>query len=170
MIIIVEGSNRVGKTTLINEIRKQKENLFVINRRPMKNIQNKKYVHNIIDIVTLDMIRSIKLENPKNIIVLDRFHLSEIVYGIVDRHYYNREEWFLEEELNDMNARLVFLHSNYNHIESQIAKARYEQIQDVFKFQFSRSKLHNKFSYSLDGIMGDMNDLEIQKIIGEVFK
>ncbi len=102
MIIIVEGIDRVGKTTLCNKfnipIYKHKRS----NYSEMKN--------DIETDIMLQLIDLYKLLGGN--IIFDRFHLSDFVYGVLERNYSlsDADNNFkqIESELKD-NAILIYI-------------------------------------------------------------
>ena len=82
MIIIVEGIDRVGKTTLCNRL----SNEFNIPVHKYKGIVDYKNMKNIEE--TDKMLMAIQLLQETNSnIILDRFSFSDYVYGLIERDY-----------------------------------------------------------------------------------
>ena len=83
MIIIVEGIDRVGKTTLCNALSESlsipiyKHSQQVMDYLTMDNINETDKMLQLLDIC--------KLINAD--IIFDRFHFSDFVYGIMERQY-----------------------------------------------------------------------------------
>jgi thymidylate kinase len=82
MIVIIEGIDRVGKTTLANKLCKElgfkkfsMKNLF-----PFDNMPHNVEINNAI-------VEMLKLCEDKVDLVFDRFHMTELVYGLIDRKY-----------------------------------------------------------------------------------
>ncbi len=141
MLLIIEGANKVGKTTLINAIKTKYKNVFVINNRTGKNVEDKKTVNYLIGLATISIIKSILGENTENIVIFDRFHLSELVYGRIERNYINEGMYELDEQLYELNAKLVLLVSGYNHINDEDKKEKYAKLQMGFIEEYLKSKL-----------------------------
>lgn len=82
MIIIIEGIDRVGKTTLCNLISKE----FNI---PIYKHEGKFLYHNMDnDNETDKMIQLIEIcRLLDGVVIFDRFHLTDAVYGIIERGY-----------------------------------------------------------------------------------
>ena len=82
MIIIVEGIDRVGKTTLCNKL-KEEFGIPVLHHESIIS-NNKKDNENETDksLLTLEVCN---ITNSS--IILDRFHLSDFVYGMLERNY-----------------------------------------------------------------------------------
>ena len=82
MIIIVEGIDRVGKTTLCNKL---KEELNISIYKHVGVLQyNKMDNFNETDKM-LQLVELCRLTNSS--IIFDRFHLTDFVYGILERNY-----------------------------------------------------------------------------------
>lgn len=114
MLIIVEGVDRVGKTTLCKKL--QEECGFLIYNDP-RFLDLKTADPDTSMKVMLDKMYSIlyaiqKLGADKNIVV-DRFHITEMAYGIADRKSKALEEikYFIkfDEMLRAMDAHLIYV-------------------------------------------------------------
>lgn len=82
MIIIVEGIDRVGKTTLCEKLHSS------LNIPVYKHIGPFKYTKMDNDNETdqlLQLLQMCKLQ--KNFVIFDRLHLTDYVYGIIERNY-----------------------------------------------------------------------------------
>lgn len=103
MIIIVEGIDRVGKTTLCEMIEEYYADVMSIRRFK----DDTRYVHNYLneEINTeknntiMNMIEQGVIEN----IILDRFHMTEFVYGLVERAYKNDNMYDIDRRLADID-------------------------------------------------------------------
>lgn len=103
MIIIVEGIDRVGKTTLCEMIEEYYAD--VMNIRRFKD--DTRYVHNYLNEevnteknnTIMNMIEQGVIEN----IILDRFHMTEFVYGLVERAYKNDNMYDIDRRLADID-------------------------------------------------------------------
>ena len=105
MIIIVEGIDRVGKTTLCNMLEKRYKNLLDIKRFR----DDTRYAHGHTDMdVNTEKINTLMnlIENDivRNVI-LDRFHLTEFVYGAVEREYGNADMYDIDKRLSEVDKR-----------------------------------------------------------------
>ena len=87
-VIIIEGIDRVGKTTLANLIKRKfdakvfKDKMFVAEDMKDRILITEK-------IATI--VNMLKLWPIDKMLVIDRFHLSEVVYGDLDREYINKD-------------------------------------------------------------------------------
>lgn len=82
MIIIVEGIDRVGKTTLCNKLKKEL-NIPIyrhVGERDFTKIDNNNETEKFLQILEICNLTNCSL-------ILDRFNLSDYVYGIIERFY-----------------------------------------------------------------------------------
>lgn len=115
-LIIVEGIDRVGKTTLVNKLvdelgYKKYVQLGNIERfNNFRKIQNKEIIRlaeTRVIYSTLSVINSL-IDKDINL-VIDRFHLSELVYGAVERDYLNYEMFEVDKLLAKLKAVLIYV-------------------------------------------------------------
>lgn len=106
MIIIVEGIDRVGKTTLANMISKEcNYPLFKDNPK-----YNTIYTDKTINSEKINLLLNLMEINALQNIILDRGHFTEFVYGIVDRDYVNDDVWGFDERLAELdNVLLIYV-------------------------------------------------------------
>lgn len=112
MVIIVEGIDRVGKTTLCNALSK-KLNVPIykhdISHMDYSKMDNMNETDKMSHMLTL-------CEMFNGNIIFDRFHWSDYVYGIIDRHYSvvsaTNNLSYLNKRLNDLNAIIVYVQPN----------------------------------------------------------
>lgn len=138
MILIVEGSNKVGKTTFINTLASNLRNsgieVEIFNGHATED--NKKEITKEVmyKLIRDDFIKAMKkmLDNiNKNYIcIFDSCYLSEYVYGKTYRGYENNEVMRLDNLIAESPfIEQVFLMSNYNHITDNKAQLKYKHIQ-----------------------------------------
>ncbi|MDE7423053.1 MAG: hypothetical protein K2N51_05090 [Lachnospiraceae bacterium] len=97
MIIIVEGIDRVGKTTLCEMI----EERYTVFRRFRDDT---KYVHSHLN----REVNTEKINTLQNLIeagfiddiILDRYHITEFVYGAIERSYKNVDMYDIDRRLS----------------------------------------------------------------------
>ena len=103
MIVIVEGIDRVGKTTLCNKFAEKGFKYFkdvYFDGVPItRRIASEKLR------TTLEFFKLFKDEN----IVVDRFHITEFVYGALERNYTSSEVEFIDKELALLDAVLILV-------------------------------------------------------------
>lgn len=107
-IIVVEGIDRVGKTTLVNRIKdyfeydpylkfdifKHDESLFSYDKMDNDNETDK----------MVQLIEMVDICGGN--IIFDRFHLSEFVYGVCERNYSFRDAYMNRILVDDMLCRV----------------------------------------------------------------
>lgn len=106
-MIIVEGIDRVGKTTLVNLLR-EKTGLPVLADN---------YMHNYLDMRNDSRVNMEKIQTIVNMardinsdFIVDRLHWSEYVYGLFDRGYENYEDiMLLEKQLVELGAKIILV-------------------------------------------------------------
>ena len=109
MIIIVEGVDRVGKTTLCNALSNTlnipiyKHSQRFMNYSDMDNINETDKMLHLLDLCSL----------VNADVIFDRFHFSDYAYGIIERHY-NEEDatrnlLMLDSVLARMNAIMILM-------------------------------------------------------------
>ena len=95
MILIVEGSNKVGKTTFINTLANILEadgiRVEIQNKRPAKNNEYEVTKEKMADITKDDFINALRKSlanvNYNHVYIFDRSYISEYVYGKKYRGY-----------------------------------------------------------------------------------
>lgn len=103
MIIIVEGIDRVGKTTLCEIIEERYKDILDIRRFK----DNTRYAHGHYNMMVNTeknntVVSLIEAGIIKNII-LDRFHITEFVYGAIERAYKNVDMYDIDKRLADID-------------------------------------------------------------------
>lgn len=164
MVIIVEGIDRVGKTTLCKKLSeatgvtifKHNSDLFDYSKMDNNNETDKE----------IQMLEVAKIGNVN--LIFDRFYFSDFVYGTFERNYrlYSSLENFekVENQLKDMDAILVLI--NPTDIESS-SKQHGKDLSPyfhLFNFLFGIS--------SIKKMKCDYNSIDevVNKIKGEIKK
>lgn len=139
-IVIFEGSNKVGKSTLIDaledECKREGIKYCIFDKRYAKNSEKKVTPEEMFDIACKDF--SEMLKHSKNELVLvDRFHITEFVYGFIYRGYYNFDMVeVIDKLLETVGAKLIMVTSYYKYIEDPFEKWKLCKIQeDMLKFK-----------------------------------
>lgn len=144
MIYIVEGSNRVGKTTYIKQKIKN-DDIYIRNRYVLDYMKDYKHDSFISSLSMIDFIK--ELSNKNFDVYIDRFHISEIVYGKINRNYSNTDMLIVDDILSKINnLKLVFITSNYYHlakINEESKLALYTTIQGEFENIIKKSKIRD---------------------------
>ena len=156
MILIVEGANRAGKSTMIDYLKKLADNSgveFVLyNERINKNEHAGAtpegmyaYAKNVIG----DLL---KQDTNENLIVFDRFHVSEFVYGEAFRGYTNDLMFKVGDFLQLMDAKILYMKSDFKHVTDRHKALEYEALQSRFNEAFAKHFMcENVKIISLDG-------------------
>ena len=109
MVIIVEGIDRVGKSTLCNKLSEAigveiyKHRNDVMDYSLMDNMNETDKMLQLLDMIKLGSVD----------VIFDRFHMSDFVYGVIERNYdYDTAESnriLIEDKLKDVNAILLLV-------------------------------------------------------------
>lgn len=109
MVIIVEGIDRVGKTTLVEKIcqvtgyqRFRDDFRYMTDENPYGNIQvNTEKINTLMNLIEQGLVDNV---------VLDRFHFTEKTYGLYDRDYDNVSMVDVDKRLGKLdNVVLVWV-------------------------------------------------------------
>lgn len=145
MIIIVEGIDRVGKTTLCNKISEE------LNVPIYKHIGDFSYHRMDNDNETDKMLQIIEVcRLTDSSIIFDRFHLTDFVYGEIERNYNIDKATQNFKEIDDMLSKMedVFL---IEVLPTDIKRSSKEHGKDLsiyndeFKQLYIHSKIKNKW-------------------------
>lgn len=115
MIVIVEGVDRVGKTTFINKLCELgfvpfKDKFLCID--PELSIEGGFENYSFGKCETAAIMLE-QLSNMKQNVVMDRLHLTEFVYGLCDRGKTQSDFIFkLDNWLSKVDAKIVFVHTS----------------------------------------------------------
>lgn len=152
MIVILEGLERTGKSTVAEIL----ENNFGFIRFKDHNhlrFMDLKSIANRLD-STLSML--VSLDKAGKNIVLDRFHISELIYGANDRGYrdYDFDHiYYIDEVLSHLNTKLYLLERNVNneYVEAfprEVNESGLLEYQKKFRYAFDKSYIENKCIYN----------------------
>ena len=152
MIVILEGLERTGKSTVAEIL----ENNFGFIRFKDHNhlrFMDLKSIANRLD-STLSML--VSLDKAGKNIVLDRFHISELIYGTNDRGYpdYDFDHiYYIDEVLSHLNTKLYLLERNVNneYVEAfprEVNESELLEYQKKFRYAFDKSYIENKCIYN----------------------
>lgn len=161
MIIIVEGIDRVGKTTLVNKIadscqikpfvdsylqfsflQLEKDDNHKISSIGFKHVYSNREdiianTEKINSLINFFEQYSDKIDN----ILLDRFHLSEYVYGGVDRNYLSTEVFNLfDERLAKLGAIIIYVEPTDLEWSSKQHGCNLKEHLDFFEYALGKSK------------------------------
>ena len=152
MIVILEGLERTGKSTIAEIL----ENNFGFIRFKDHNhlrFMDLKSIANRLD-STLSML--VSLDKAGKNIVLDRFHISELIYGTNDRGYtdYDFDHiYYIDEVLSHLNTKLYLLERDVNneYVEAfprEVNESELLEYQKKFRYAFDKSYIENKCIYN----------------------
>jgi len=125
-IIIVEGVDGVGKTTVAKELAKELNYGYIKNPFPSRDYYNN-YNTSLFEFSYLLMIlKTGKLDN----IVLDRWYSSELVYSyLYKREIEKKQFWKMDRELAEMGAVGLYLHKLQKKESYKNENVNYESLQ-----------------------------------------
>ena len=153
MIIIVEGIDRIGKTTLCKEISEK------IKLPIYKHIGDFKYNNMDNDNETDKMLQILEIcRLSDTYIIFDRFHLTDYIYGILERNY-NLDKALknfvqIEEFLNEMSNKVILILMQ----PTDIKRSSEEHGKDLSKHNsmffdlYKMSKIKNKYQCTYNTI------------------
>ena len=157
MILIVEGANRTGKSTMIGMLQKLAENSGVEFKLYNGRINNNEHVgitpegmYAYAKSVISDLLKE---DSNEKLIVFDRFHISEFVYGEAFRGYTNNLMLKVGNFLDLMDAKILYMKSNFKHVTDRHKALEYEALQSHFNEAFANYFMcENVKIVTLDGV------------------
>ena len=149
LIVVVEGLERTGKTTLCKQFEKRGFVYFKdfnrINYHDVTSLEGR------LD-TTLTFLQNLS-ENDVNVVV-DRLHLSEYSYGNVFRKIEGaaRNIDYIDNAISKLNSVLILCKSDYDeeYKKRMLLKYTPEQVKKLseeFEYYFDKSEIKNKFEY-----------------------
>ena len=105
MIIIVDGIDRVGKTTLCNMLSEALNYPVGKDDSRYAKTYDDMLINAEKDNTFVNLIEQGCLDN----VIFDRFHFTEYVYGVIDRGYYNLYMQDIDERLGELNNIFLIL-------------------------------------------------------------
>ena len=152
MIVILEGLERTGKST-VAEILETKYNFVSFKDHNHLRFMDLKSIANRLD-STLSML--VSLDKAGKNIVLDRFHISELIYGTNDRGYRDCDFdhiYYIDEVLSHLDTKLYLLERNVNneYVEAfprKVNESGLLEYQKKFRYAFDKSYIENKCIYN----------------------
>ena len=161
-LIIFEGLDRCFKTTNVNEIKNSFINVgkpvHVLHYSSIKSINVKKsseeLYRNLFQMY-------VALKDVDGVLICDRAHLGEWVYGKIYRDYDANFIWGIEKEFinySDDVSLVVLYDSDINSLlkreDGLSYSSEYSQKQmeiDRFRYAFKRSNIPNKMLFNVNG-------------------
>ena len=142
MILIVEGANRTGKSTMIGMLQKMAENSGVEFQLYNGRINNNEHVgitpEGMFAYAKSVISDLLKEDTNEKLIVFDRFHISELVYGEAFRGYTNEYMLKVDGFLDLMDAKILYMKSNFEHVTDRHKALEYEALQNRFNEAFAK--------------------------------
>ena len=147
LIVVVEGLERTGKTTLCKEFEKRGFVYFKDFNRINKHICLG--MESRLD-TTLTFLQNLS-ENGVNVVV-DRLHLSEYAYGKIFRKGYSANVDYIDNAISKLNSVLIYCKdSDFEEYKNRmLLKYTPEQVRKLseeFEYYFDKSEIKNKFEY-----------------------
>lgn len=147
LIVVVEGLERTGKTTLCKEFEKRGFVYFKDFNRINKHICLG--MESRLD-TTLTFLQNLS-ENGVNVVV-DRLHLSEYAYGKIFRKGHSSNVDYIDNAISKLNSVLIYCKdSDFEEYEGRmLLKYTHEQVKKLseeFEYYFDKSEIKNKFVY-----------------------
>lgn len=150
MIVILEGLERTGKTTVAEIL---ENNFGFISFKDHNHLMemDPSFIANRLD-ATLSMITALDKANVD--VVLDRFHLSELIYATYYRGY-NRTNFqhikYIDEVLSHLNTKLILLErtvdDDYEEVFPRKCSAEIiAAMQKDFRYEVDKSYIKNKMT------------------------
>lgn len=147
LIVVVEGLERTGKTTLCKEFEKRGFVYFKdfnrINYHDITSLEGR------LD-TTLTFLQNLS-ENGVNVVV-DRLHISEYSYGNVLRELGAKNIDYVDNAISKLNSVLILCKSDNDeeYKNRMLLKYTDKQIWELsnrFEYYFNKSEIKNKFEY-----------------------
>ena len=163
MIVVVEGIDRVGKTTLVDNL---VENGFI-------DIKDKFLVSEVPNIIKYDdfpayslgkcesfVVLAEKLDKEGKNVVIDRLHLTELVYGAIDRAGRVSEVGCLTLDclLAKMGALLCLVNPTDINFSSEMAGRQLKEHNKLFSYYYSLSSM-DKISCDYSTLDAALNEI-----------
>lgn len=163
MILIVEGIDRVGKSTLVEKLKK------MVGFYPYHNDTNFKVDIMDNDNETDKLLKMLLICDASDpLIVFDRFHWTDYVYGTLERGYNNYKAVsnlkLLESELKKRDARIIFVVPTDIESSSKQHGKDLSIHQEVFEALFNLTKLkkcccdYNGIDHAVEWARRELNE------------
>lgn len=141
LIVVVEGIDRVGKTTLVNKLLKAGfiglKDEFIVDKQFIETFKDYSLgkCDSFVAVVK-------KLNDEGKNVVIDRLHLTEIVYGLHKRDESNTKGLFaLDMELANLGAYLCLVEPADISISNKLAGEDQTEMNELFKHYYTLSSM-----------------------------
>ena len=147
LIVVVEGLERTGKTTLCKEFEKRGFVYFKDFNRINKHICLG--MESRLD-TTLTFLQNLS-ENGVNVVV-DRLHLSEYAYGKIFRKGHSANVDYIDNAISKLNSVLIYCKDSdfeeyKNRMLLKYTPEQVKKLSEEFEYYFDKSEIKNKFEY-----------------------
>ena len=147
LIVVVEGLERTGKTTLCKEFEKRGFVYFKDFNRINKHICLG--MESRLD-TTLTFLQNLS-ENGVNVVV-DRLHISEYAYGKIFRKGHSSNVDYIDNAISKLNSVLIYCKDNdfeeyKNRMLLKYTPEQVKKLSEEFEYYFDKSEIKNKFEY-----------------------
>ncbi len=152
MIVILEGLERTGKSTLAKIF----EERGFINFKDHNHLRNFS-VENIAERLDSTLSTLVALDKKGIDIVLDRFHISEYIYSTLKRGNESSifdHIWYIDEVLSHLDTKLIYLtrkvdEQYLNDYPEPLFESTIRMLQKEFEYRVDKSYIEDKDVYDL---------------------
>lgn len=154
MIVVVEGIDRVGKTTLVNKLVEggfiSMKDQFVIN----KSAQFDSFADYSVGKCESFVVMAKMLSDQGKHVVIDRLHLTELVYGTINRSGNTNELACLSVDLmlEEAGALLCLVEPSNIELSNQLANANQEKHAELFNHYYNLTSITRKMRCDYENI------------------
>lgn len=170
MIIIIEGIDRVGKTTLCNELKNNLPNALIFKDERMNELERLSNYQKLEPAMSsmntiINMYEQFKDNCNEDVtFVLDRFHATEYVYGVLERNYFPAiaKDYFdvIERRLEQLDYLFIFVEPTDLNKSSTEHGKELKMHQKVFSSLFEQIPEKKKIKTDFNHISDVVNDVE----------
>lgn len=158
-IVIVEGVDRSGKTTVANALSKALK--IPVFRNKEFGFENECHIRGAVYETQKMWLMLNMVETLNADVIFDRLHLSEYVYGMIERGYINNNVWKIDDRLKSLDAVIVHVRP-YDIESSSLLHGK-----DLTEYEGAFEWITECVT-SCDVVTGTM--LDVEKIVCEVEK
>ena len=163
LIVVVEGLERTGKTTLCKEFEERGFVYFKDYNRIDKHICLG--MESRLD-TTLTFLQNLS-ENGVNVVV-DRLHLSEYAYGKIFRKGHSSNVDYIDNAISKLNSVLIYCKDNdfeeyKNRMLLKYTPEHVKNLSEEFEYYFDKSEIKNKFEY-------EFSKYDVSKYVNYIFE
>lgn len=105
MIIIIEGIDRVGKTTLCEMIENRYRDIVDFRRFRDDTRYSHNYLNREVNTEKINTLQNLLETGFIENIILDRYHITEFVYGGIERSYKNEDMFDIDRRLAELDKK-----------------------------------------------------------------